>query len=122
MATDRPQRRDRCRTQMRLVDVIPQIGVMRIKKEIIPATQTGGKIRSSHRTGNDAQAGHTRDAPSMATAFEPLNRSLETFLTRLSRTSERSEWSRRVFKKPRCYKDESNGCIDTWIEVMKLHF
>ena len=56
----------------------------------------------------------------MATAFEPLNRSLETFLTRLSRTNERSEKSRRVFKKPRCYKDESDGCIDTWIEVMKL--
>ena len=58
----------------------------------------------------------------MATAFEPLNRSLETFLTRLSRTNERSDKSRRVFKKPRCYKDESDGCIDTWIEVMKLHF
>ena len=55
----------------------------------------------------------------MATAFEPLNRSLETFLTRLSRTNERSEKSRRVFKKPRCYKDESDGCIDTWIEVKK---
>ena len=26
------------------------------------------------------------------------------------------------FKKPRCYKDQSDGCIDTWIEVMKLHF
>ena len=68
------------------------------------------------------QAGHSRDATAMATAFEPLNRSLETFLTRLSRTNERSEKSRRVFKKPRCYKDESDGCIDTWIEVMKLHF
>ena len=58
----------------------------------------------------------------MATAFEPLNRSSETFLTRLSRTNERSEKSRRVFKKPSCYKDKSDGCIDTWIEVMKLHF
>ena len=72
--------------------------------------------------GKDTQAGHSRDAASMATIFEPLNRSLETFLTRLSRTNERSEKSRRVFKKPRCYKDESDGCIDTWIEVMKLHF
>ena len=53
---------------------------------------------------------------------QSLNRSLETFLLRLSRTNERSEKSRRVFKKPRCYKDESGGCIDTWIEVMKLHF
>ena len=49
----------------------------------------------------------------MATAFEPLNRSLETFLTRLTRTSERSEKLGRVFKIPRCYKDESDGCIDT---------
>ena len=70
----------------------------------------------------DTQAGHSRDATAMATAFEPLNRSLETFLTRLSRTNERSEKSRIVFKKPRCYKDESDGCIDTWIEVIKLHF
>ena len=70
----------------------------------------------------DTQAGHSRDATAMSTAFEPLNRSLETFLTRLSRTNERSEKSRRVFKKPRCYKDESDGCIDTWMEVMKLHF
>ena len=72
--------------------------------------------------GDDTQAGHSREATAMATAFEPLNRSLETFLTRLSRTNERSEKSRRVFKKPRCYKDESDGCIDTWIEVMKLIF
>ena len=57
---------------------------------------------------DDTQAGHSRDATAMATAFEPLNRSLETF--------------RRVSKKPRCYKDESDGCIDTWIEVMKPHF
>ena len=71
---------------------------------------------------DDTQAGHSRDATAMATAFEPLNRSLETFLTRLSRTNERSEKSRIVFNKPRCYKDESDGCIDTWIEVMKLHF
>ena len=71
---------------------------------------------------DDTQAGHSRDATAIAIAFEPLNMSLETFLTRLSRTNERSEKSRRVFKKPRCYKDESDGCIDTWIEVMKLHF
>ena len=38
--------------------------------------------------GEATQAGHSRDAASMATAFEPLNRSLETFLTRLSRTKE----------------------------------
>ena len=72
--------------------------------------------------GNDAQAGHSRDPISMATAFEPLNRSLETFLTRLSRTSERIVRFRRVSKKIRYYKDEFDGYIDTWIEVMKLQF
>ena len=70
----------------------------------------------------NTKAGHSRDATAMATAFEPLNRSMETFLTRLSKTNERSEKSRRVFKKPRCYKDESEGCFDTSIEVIKLHF
>ena len=72
--------------------------------------------------GDNTQAGHSRDATAVATAFEPLNRSLETFLTRLSRTNESSEKSRRVFRKPNCYKDESDRCIDTWIEVMKLYF
>ena len=57
--------------------------------------------------GNDAQARNSMGATSMATAFEPLNRSLETLLTRLSRTSERSEKFRRFFKNPRCYKETS---------------
>ena len=70
--------------------------------------------------GYDAQAGHSRDATSMATAFESLNRSLETFRTMLFKTSDRSEKSRRVFKKLGCSEYEPNGCIDTWIEVMKL--
>ena len=42
-ATDRPQMRDRYRTQIRLRDVIPQAGVNRIKKGIVPATRTGGQ-------------------------------------------------------------------------------
>ena len=51
--------------------------------------------------GDDTQTGHSRGATTIATAFEPPKRSLETFLTKLSRTNERSEKSRRVFKKPR---------------------
>ena len=81
-----------------------------------------GPNREPLDTGDNTQARQSRDATLMATAFEPLIRSLETFRTRLSRTNERSEKSRRIFKKPRCYKDDSDGCIDTWIEVMKLHF
>ena len=57
-----------------------------------------------------------------ASMFEPLNRSLETFITKLSKSTERGEMSSRTPKKPESYKDESYGCIDTWIEVLKLHF
>ena len=49
MTTDRPQTRDRCRTQMRLGDVILEAGVLRIKVENVPATRTLGKSRSSYR-------------------------------------------------------------------------
>ena len=57
-----------------------------------------------------------------ASMFEPLNRSLATFITKLSKSTERGERSRRTLKMPKSYKDESDGCIDTWIEVMKLNF
>ena len=33
-----------------------------------------------------------------------------------------SEKSKNVYNKPKCYKDESDACIDTWIEVMKVTF
>ena len=86
-----------------------------------PSDSNRREIPDPPSEGNNDQAGHSRDATAMATAYEPMIRSLETFLTRLSRTSERNEKSRRVFKKPRCYKDESDGSIDTWMEIMKLH-
>ena len=43
-------------------------------------------------------------------------------ITKLSKSTERGEKSRRTLKKPKSFKDESDGCIDTWIEVMELHF
>ena len=64
----------------------------------------------------------SQDTTMYASMFEPLNRSLETFITKLSKSTERGERSRRTLKKPKSYKDESDGWIDTWIEVMKLHF
>ena len=64
----------------------------------------------------------SQDTTMYASMFEPLNRSLETFITKLSKSTEREERSRKTLKKPKSYKDESDGCIDTWIELMKLHF
>ena len=57
----------------------------------------------------------SQDTTMYASMFEPLNRSLETFITKLSKSTERGERSRRTLKKPKSYKDESDGCIDTWI-------
>ena len=49
LATDRPLTKDQRQIHMRLGDVIPGIGVMRAKEEIIPASRTGGKIRSPYQ-------------------------------------------------------------------------
>ena len=64
----------------------------------------------------------SQDTTMYALMFKPLNRSLETFITKLSKSTDRGEMSKRTPKKPKSSKDESDGCIDTWIEVMKLHF
>ena len=86
-------------------------------------SDSGNRGHASPRRSHVSQAGNThgdsdcRDAPHT----EPQTRCEDTQAGH-SGTNERSEKSRRVFKKPRCYKDESDGCIDTWIEVMKLHF
>ena len=49
LATDRPQMIDRRKIHMRLGDVIPGTGVMRVKEETIPATKTGRKTRSPYQ-------------------------------------------------------------------------
>ena len=49
MAKDRHLTNDQRKIHMRLGDVIPGTGVMRAKEEIIPASRTGGKIRSPYQ-------------------------------------------------------------------------
>ena len=51
-----------------------------------------------------------------------VNRTLEALATRNTDSSDRgSGKSRKTFKKPKEFKDASDGCIDTWVEVMRLH-
>ena len=64
----------------------------------------------------------SQDTKMYASKFEPLNRSIKTLIIKLSKSTERGEKSRRTPKKPKSYEDESDDCIDTWIEVIKLHF
>ena len=51
-----------------------------------------------------------------------MNRTLEAFATRNTESSDKGGGkSRKTFKKPKEFKDNSDGCIDTWVEVMRIH-
>ena len=51
-----------------------------------------------------------------------MNRTLEAFATRNTHSSERRGGkSGKTFKKQKELKDDSDGCIDTWVEVMRQH-
>ena len=62
------------------------------------------------------------DAMTWLSTWEMMNRTLEAFATRNTDSSDRgSNKFRKTFKKPKEFKDDSDGCIDTWVEVMRLH-
>ena len=62
------------------------------------------------------------DDMTWASTWEIMNRTLEAFATRNIDSSERGGGkSRKTCKKPKECKDDSDGCIDTWVEVMRLH-
>ena len=62
------------------------------------------------------------DAMTWASTWKMMNRTLEAFDTRNTDSSIRgNNKSRKFFKKPKEFKDYSDGCIDTWVEVMRLH-
>ena len=62
------------------------------------------------------------DAMTWASTWEMMNRTLDAFATRNIDSSERGGGeSRKTFKKPKEFTDDSDGCIDTWVEVMRLH-
>ena len=84
------------------------------------------KVRASNSTRTtEESASHTGvqlDAMTWANTWEMMNRTLEAFATRNTYSSDRgSGKSRKTFKKPKEFKDDSDGCIDTWVEVMRLH-
>ena len=57
-----------------------------------------------------------------ANTWEMMNRTLEAFATRNTDSSDRGSCkSRKTFKKPKEFKDNLDGCIDTWVEIMRLH-
>ena len=87
-------------------------------------TATNGGVSNSTRIPRDSSAhtGITPDAMTWANIWDMMNRTLEAFASRNTESSDRGGGkSRKTSKKPNEFKDDSDGCIDTWFEVMRLH-
>ena len=90
----------------------------------VTRTAMKGGASNSTRTPWDltAHTGVPPDAMTWASTWEMMNRTLEAFATRNTDSSDRgSGKSRKTFKKPKEFEDDSDGCIDTRVEVMRLH-
>ena len=114
-----PQRNKRESTPLPLprgaVSIGPGGGGKTIIKSGTSTTTNGpGDSTTSNNVGPDAMT--------WASTWEMINRTLEAFATRNTDSSERGGGkSRKTFKKPKEFKDDSDGCIDTWVEVMRVH-
>ena len=111
-----PQRKKRESTPLTRIDSTMASGGIRT------AVKVGAS--NSTRTTEDSvsHTGVQPDAMTWANTWEMLNRTLEAFATRNTDSSDRgSGKSRKTFKKPKEFNDDSDGCIDTWVEVMTLH-
>ena len=71
--------------------MIPQGGINPTREELNLEALGEGDVPDSQMTDTHNQTGCSRDTTAIATVFESLNRSLETFLAILSRTNERSK-------------------------------
>ena len=73
----------------------------------------------------EESASHTGvqpDAMTWTNTWEMMNMALEAIATRNTDSSGKgSGKSRKTFKKPKEFKDNSDGCIDTWVAAMGLH-
>ena len=84
--------------------------------------KSGNSNTTSGPGDSTASSNAGPDAMTWASTWEMMNRTLEAFATRNTNSSDRRDGkSRKTFKKPKEFKDDSDGCIDTWVEVMRLH-
>ena len=113
-----PQRNKRQSTPLPLnqdaVSIAPTAAKTIMKSGTSNTTSGPGDSTASSNAGPDAMT--------WASTWEMMNRTLEAFATRNTNSSDRRDGkSRKTFKKPKEFKDDSDGCIDTWVEVMRLH-
>ena len=84
--------------------------------------KSGNSNTTSGPGDSTASSNAGPDAMTWASTWEMMNRTLEAFATRNTNSSDRRDGkSRKTFKKPKEFKDDSDGCIDTWVEMMRLH-
>ena len=80
---------------------------------------------SNSTTAPGLSSTHTNIAPdamTWASTWEMMNRTLEAFSPRNTDSSDRGIGkTRKTFKKPKEFKDDSDGCNDTWVVVMRLN-
>ena len=113
-----PQRNKRQSTPLSLtrdtVSIAPTAAKTIMKNGTSNTTTGPGDSTANSNAGPDAMT--------WANTWEMMNRTLEAFATRNTDSNDRREGkSRKTFKKPKEFKDDSDGCIDTWVEVMRLH-
>ena len=90
----------------------------------VTRTAMKGGASNSTRTPGDtsARTGVPPDAMTWASTWEKMNRTLEAFATSNTDSSDRGNGkNRKTFKKLKELKGDSDGCFDTWVEVMRLH-
>ena len=100
----------------------------RTKRESTPLARTDStmKVGVSNTTrateDSGSNTGVQPDAMPWANTWEMMNRTLEAFATRNTDSGDRGSGKfRKTFKKPKEFKDDLDGCIDTWVEVRRLH-
>ena len=113
-----PQRNKRQSTPLSLtrdtVSIAPTAAKTIMKNGTSSTTTGPGDSTTNSNAGPDAMT--------WAKTWEMMNRTLEAFATRNTDSNVRREGkSRKTFKKPKEFKDDSDGGIDTRVEVMRLH-
>ena len=85
--------------------------------------KSGAANRTSGPADSTTHNNMGPDAMTWASTWEMMNRTLEAFATRNIDSSDRGgSKSRKTFEKPKEFEDDSDGCIDTWVEDMRLRW
>ena len=103
---------------------LPQIHNSNSIGSVMTKTATKRGLSNSSRIprGSGTHTSGTSDVMTWASTWEMMNRTLEAFATRNTESSNRGGGKmRKTFKKPKDLKNDSDGCTDTWVEVMRLY-